>query len=265
MNKGTRSRAGTRRAFPLFTDDGGSGGTPVLFLHSFGGDVTQWAPALEHVRHGRRAIAFDFPGHGASRSSRDREYSIRALVVDVEAVVDELRLNELVLVGHGLGAVVAAGYAGTHPERVVALMLVDPPPVPGSTPAPQVRTILETLEANPHEFMEHYWREQLLTESTPEVTEKVLTSLRRLPRDTIVQLTTELFDYDPVPALSHYSGPITCVITPRGDLPGSVHHAVPEATVTTIADAGHWIQLDRPAEFNRVLDEFLRRADEGNG
>ena len=40
----------------LFVDDGGSGGVPVVFLHSFAGDTTHWTAQLEHLRTNRRAI-----------------------------------------------------------------------------------------------------------------------------------------------------------------------------------------------------------------
>jgi pimeloyl-ACP methyl ester carboxylesterase len=50
----------------LHVDDGGSGGLPVVFIHSFGGSTAHWTEQLEHVRGSRRAVAFDLPGHGGT-------------------------------------------------------------------------------------------------------------------------------------------------------------------------------------------------------
>ena len=53
----------------IFVDDGGSGNLPVVFTHSFGGDVSHWTNQLSHIRETRRAVALDFRGHGKSDAS----------------------------------------------------------------------------------------------------------------------------------------------------------------------------------------------------
>ena len=58
-----------RMSLPLNVDSRGTGGTPVLFVHSFAGDVTHWSAQLEHLASTRRAVAFDLSGHGCSTSS----------------------------------------------------------------------------------------------------------------------------------------------------------------------------------------------------
>lgn len=259
---GAVPRAGPRSTPALAVDDGGSGGTPVLFLHSFAGDTSHWAAQLAHLRVSRRALAFDFAGHGASRLARAREYSIRNLILDVEAVVDARRLDEFILVGHSMGAAVAAGYAGSHPERVVGLLLVDPPPAPGAMPAAQVNSIIKALEEDPYGFTEQYWNTQLFVDATPAVKEKLLESLRKLPRDLILQLTADLFRYNPLPSLAHYSGPKLAVVTPRNDSSVSLHKAVAGLEHLVVPGTGHWIHLDKPAEFTRILDEFIQRAEQ---
>src|SRR5688500_3185315 len=42
----------------MTVDDGGTGGIPVIFLHSFGGSISHWKEQLQHLRKDRRAIAF---------------------------------------------------------------------------------------------------------------------------------------------------------------------------------------------------------------
>ena len=56
----------------LRVDDGGSGdGVPVVFVHGNGGNRTQWAATLVHLRQSRRAIAFDLAGMGDSELPPD--------------------------------------------------------------------------------------------------------------------------------------------------------------------------------------------------
>jgi pimeloyl-ACP methyl ester carboxylesterase len=50
----------------LHVDDGGSGGIPVVFVHSFAGSTEHWSAQLAHLRKTRRAVALDLHGHGQS-------------------------------------------------------------------------------------------------------------------------------------------------------------------------------------------------------
>src|SRR5690349_8502589 len=58
----------------IFVDDGGDGGLPVVFLHSFGGSSNHWASQLDHLRHHRRALAIDLRGHGKSARPKNLDY-----------------------------------------------------------------------------------------------------------------------------------------------------------------------------------------------
>ncbi len=110
----------------LAVDDGGSGGLPVVFVHSLAGNSTHWTAQLEHLRPSRRVVALDLRGHGRSEPPRDSNYTIAAIAGDIAAVVDTLRLDRFVLVGHSMGGGVALTYAGNHPDRVAGLALLDP-------------------------------------------------------------------------------------------------------------------------------------------
>src|SRR6476659_5678336 len=77
----------------LRVDDGGSGGTAVVFVHGNGGNRTQWAAQLRHLRAGRRAVAFDLRGMGESETARNGDYSVEGFAEDVAAVADALGLR----------------------------------------------------------------------------------------------------------------------------------------------------------------------------
>ena len=53
-------------ALPLHIDSRGTGGVPVVFTHSFAGDVSHWNAAQEHLKRTRRALAQEYSGHGRS-------------------------------------------------------------------------------------------------------------------------------------------------------------------------------------------------------
>ena len=242
---------------PLNVESRGAGGTPVLFVHSFAGDLSHWSAQLEHLQRARRAIAFDLSGHGSSPGAVGR-YSIEELSKDVADVADAQALEEFVLVGHSAGALIACQYAAAHPRRVKALGLVDAPPAPGAIPPEQVRQIHETLAQDPQAAVEQFWKQAAFRDSRPEVQDKLLAGLRRLARNTIVELTEASLAYDATAPLRTLRCPRFAIHTPYNDAPLSLHNALPGIQHTVIKGTGHWIQLDKPTEFNQVLDIFLR-------
>ena len=94
----------------LNVDDGGSGGLPVVFIHSSGGNTTHWSAQLEHLRKTRRAIALDLRGHGLSQPPKDGDYRLVSQAGDIDAVVNKAGIKKFVLVGHSMGGSVAIAY-----------------------------------------------------------------------------------------------------------------------------------------------------------
>ena len=74
----------------------------------------------------------------------------------------------------------------------------------------------------------------------------------------MVQLVGSSLDYDATTPLRQLRCPRFAIHTPLNDAPLSLHNAVPGIQDTVIKGTGHWIQLDKPDEFNQVLDIFLR-------
>jgi pimeloyl-ACP methyl ester carboxylesterase len=241
---------------PLYSESRGAGGLPVLFAHSFAGDCSHWATALEHLKAQRRVVAFDFSGHGRSPGALG-SYSIAELSKDIGAVADAQQLDSFVLVGHSLGAAVAAEYAGSHPERVKALVLVDPPPAPGAIPDSQLDKLRAAVAKDPFPVIEQFWNQQSLIDTRHEVKQRLLAGLRGMTRRAASELTDSSLEYDARISLSRYAGPKFSIVTARNDAPLSLHNAVPGFRHSVVRGTGHWIHLDKPDEFNKVLDGFL--------
>jgi len=100
-------------------------GPPVALLHGLSAtrrNVVQGSRAL--VKRGYRLISYDARGHGASQPAPSYDYA--DLVADLEAVLDELELDEVALVGSSMGAATAMAFTLEHPERVPALVQITP-------------------------------------------------------------------------------------------------------------------------------------------
>jgi pimeloyl-ACP methyl ester carboxylesterase len=239
----------------LAIDDGGSGGLPVVFVHSAAGNSGHWGSQLEHLRRSWRAIALDFRGHGRSEPPGNGDYSFAGMAMDIAAVADSLGLDRFVLVGHSMGGGVALTYAGSHPGRVAGLLLVDPVGDGKQIPANQAKAFLGGFESDYDVASRKYWAEIAGQDSV--VRSRLLADLSATPREAVVGVLRSVMQFDPHPALARYRGPVLSVVTPYNDQPFSLHRLGKGFPHRLVQGTGHWIQLDKPEEFNRLLDEFL--------
>jgi pimeloyl-ACP methyl ester carboxylesterase len=246
----------------LCVDDGGSGRLPVIFVHSLGGTHAHWSAQLKELRIKRRALALDLRGHGCSAMPEDGDYSIKSLSTDIDSLVTHLDLHRYVLVGHSLGGSVAIAHAGAHPNRVAGLLLVDPSGDARQVPVEQMAQFMTSLESESYrQAMEEYYN-GILAGSQPAVRERVLADLFATPRETMIAIFKALTEFDPLPSLRNFFGPKLSVITPFNDAPFSLHKLEPSLPHILVPDTSHWLQMDRPEEFNRILDEFLRSVEQ---
>ncbi len=246
----------TAPAGRLHVDDDGSGGLPVLFVHSFGGSSEHWAAQLEHLRANRRAVAFDLRGHGRSTASEGDQYAIADLASDIAAVADARGLDRFVLVGHSIGGVAAISYAGAHPDRVAGLLLVG---TPGRVPMEQADQIMSAMTSDYGETMASYW-DRLLEGAKPKVRDQIKADMRHMPQDVALSLIGATFADDPVPALEAYAGPKASVTST--DSPFDLHKQIKDLPHEQMTGTSHWVHMDKPAEFNRIMDAFLSRVDQ---
>jgi pimeloyl-ACP methyl ester carboxylesterase len=238
-----------------------SGVLPVVFVHSLAGNSGHWAVQLKHLRRDRRAIAFDLRGHGRSDPPRNGDYTIQAMAGDVAALADSLGLDRFVLVGHSLGGGVALTYAGAHPDRIAGLLLVDPIGDATQIPAAEAQAFLEGIESNYEDMIRKYWISIAGPDSA--VREHLLADLRATPREAVLRSLQSVMRFDPGPALARYQGPKLSIVTPHNDQTFSLHRLGKGFPYRMVQETGHWIHLDKPDEFNRMLEEFLVESVSG--
>lgn len=102
-------------------------GEPVVLLHGATRDLESWEGFADRLAVDHRVIALDQRGHGKSSRFTDRTHFGLAMVEDVVRLLDHLHIQRAHLVGHSLGAVVAANVTARHPRRVATASLVSPP------------------------------------------------------------------------------------------------------------------------------------------
>ena len=98
----------------------------LLLIHGFGGSTFGYRDVMEPLAaRGWHVIAIDLPGFGLSEKSWGRDYSHKAQATFALAVLDQLKVDRAVLLGHSMGGNVISWMLTLAPERVAGLAYID--------------------------------------------------------------------------------------------------------------------------------------------
>ena len=100
-------------------------GVPLVLLHGLGNEAHLWDDFVPSVAPHYRVLALDQRGHGDSDWDPEGRYDADAMADDLEAVLEALEIDRLVLLGFSMGGRVAMTFAGRHPERLAGLVIAD--------------------------------------------------------------------------------------------------------------------------------------------
>lgn len=102
-------------------------GPAVVLLHGYLSSSSYWRDVAADVSRDHTVIAIDLLGFGGSPKPSDATYTAEEQVSAIHATLAHLKVNHFTLVGHSMGAVIAAYYTKTHPEQVTQQLLYMPP------------------------------------------------------------------------------------------------------------------------------------------
>jgi pimeloyl-ACP methyl ester carboxylesterase len=141
---GVRSRQVQAGPYRLHYLEAGSG-PPLLLVHGLASSATQdWGRLIAPLGQRFHVFAPDLPGFGQSERPPGAEYSIPMQVEAVRGFMDAVDLGRARVAGISMGGWIASRLAGSHPERVERLVVVDAagmrpdgPPIPAEVLLPQ--------------------------------------------------------------------------------------------------------------------------------
>ena len=238
---------------------GGGDALPIIFLHGVGSDKSVWAPQLEHFGRSRRALAFDYPGYGESDpagSSATRDDFAAAIL----AAMSALGIQRAHVCGLSLGGVIAIAMHHAAPQRCASLILADSFAVHPDGPAIYDRSVAASEQMS-----------ELAAARTPVLLAPGASEdLHSQVRETMARIDPQAFRIGAkavwladqrdrvaeiaVPTLVLVGGEDT--VTPP-DLSRELADAIPGAQLHILAGAGHLANIERPADFNRLVEEFV--------
>ena len=258
-----------------YLDWGGPGGTVVVFLHGGALNAHSWDAVCLALRDRYRCLALDLRGHGDSDWSLVADYDLDAHAGDVEGFLHLWDMEDVVLVGHSLGAYAALRYASRGPAPLQALVIVD------ASPFAARQAQLERLTDFLNTRVEFRGLEEAIEAARefnprrhPELLKRSLAhSMRSLPGGGLIwkrdprQFTPQRIAE--IASASRSSGGELCRITcptlmVRGadsglsdDDAAEIAGAVPDGRWACVPGAGHNVPGDSPGGLVKVLQPFL--------
>lgn len=251
-----------------------------VLLHGFPDNCRIYedlAPRLSAA--GRRVIAFDFLGFGASDKPTDFRYDFEQQLADFNAVVDDLKLQSIIPVGHDAGGPAAVNFALDNQDRVDSLVLLNCYYANASVLAfpdfielccnPKTKLLAHAMMTDPKQaaYLFNFQQGLLLANMTPAMRTRFETVLQPIIAHNFTQQPSAMPAFlamtgnsyanlaandRRLPELAKFNKPVKLI---WGGLDKYLNTAVakdiashcPHAMLTTL-DAEHWPQFDLPDE-----------------
>lgn len=83
---------------------------PILFVHGWNANSTEWYYQKKNFSKNYRVILIDLPGLGKSKRPNNKDFSLQKMAADLQAVIEHLKLREVILWGHSIGGMVILTY-----------------------------------------------------------------------------------------------------------------------------------------------------------
>jgi len=254
----------------------GRGAPPLVFVHGFTCDHSDWRFQVNHFQSQRQVLACDLRGHGSS-PGRPAECTIGHYGGDVAALLANLDLEKSILVGHSMGCRVVLEAAHLDPERVCALVLVDGGRR-ASGDAQQSESAMRAMiqMMGYADFADALFSQMFLRPSAQ--SQAIIARAKRMPAESAIAAWLSMVRWDAEhmeSALAAVRVPLTAIQSTTINAEGKrvplkagqtlawfdlIKQHVPAARLEIVADTGHFTQLEAAASVNRLIAEACRSA-----
>jgi pimeloyl-ACP methyl ester carboxylesterase len=243
-------------------------GPVIVFLHGGFGDSRMWDRQFDVLSKDFEVIRYDQPGFGKS-SKPEAAYSPVAVLLQL---LDSLKIQNATLIGNSMGGTLALDFALLHPDRVSNLVIVgsgaDGYPIPQED-QDRMNAVFSTAAQKGLPEAEEFWLAQpmvAIAMSHPDSSELLRTMVKENNSIFLMRFwPIEKMDPPGLQRLKEIDSPTLVVF---GDQDTALIHAMAEATTAGISgarkvvikDTDHLPQMEKPEEFNNIVNQFLKES-----
>lgn len=247
--------------------EAGDSDRPVLILmHGIGGDATSFRPQLNALCDAWRVVAWNMPGYGASPLPQDMQFDV--LGDAVKTLIDQLGVDDVHLLGHSIGGMVAQQFVAEYPEHVRSLILSGTSPAFGNSDGEFQKKFIaarlgpldagKSMPALADDIVDTL----LGDDPDPAGVDIARNCMRQVPAATYRAAINCLVTFDCRDKLASIKVP-TLLIAGEKDVnaPAKMMQKmsayIDGAQYCCIDAAGHLANLERPVQFNQIVRTFL--------
>jgi pimeloyl-ACP methyl ester carboxylesterase len=244
---------------PIAYEVRGQGSPAVVLVHGWSCDRSYWKEQVEYLAPQYKVVILDLAGHGESGMGR-KDYTVAAFGADVAAVVDSLRLERVVLVGHSMGADVVVEAAKLLPGRVAGLVWIDEyNSLDQWMSQADIDAFVGKFRQDFRGSTDAFVRRLFAPNADPKVVDRVAKDMSSAPAAVAVNAMHNLFTnaHNIPAALDTLKLP---VVTLNSDMKPTDHESLAKHGVKAfvLPDSGHFPMFEDPPRFNRSLDSVIK-------
>jgi 3-oxoadipate enol-lactonase len=243
--------------------DGPEGAPWIVFSNSLATSIAMWDEQAAALNGSYRVLRYDQRGHGGSDAPAGR-YAFDTLLADALGLLDALHIDKATFAGLSMGGATALGLAERHPERFNHIIVCDSPclSTPQSSQQWEERIAIaqnKGIEALVEPTVSRWFPPETYAKNPPYL-DKIRTMFRSTPVNGFIGCAAALADHDYAAAVASVKPPVLFLVGEK-DAPApamrKLHEKLPGSRYVELAGAGHISNMDRPAEFNRAVTDFL--------
>jgi 3-oxoadipate enol-lactonase len=247
-----------------FTDSKG-GGEAVVLVHAIGCDHRMWDELARALAPHYRVVRVDVRGHGAS-AVPPRPYALDALAGDIAQLLQGLGIRKAHWVGLSMGGMIGQAFALRHPDRLGKLVIANST----SSYGPEGRKMWEArakmvedggVAAIRDMVASRYFSDDFRARQ-PAAVDQVMQRFAQTPKEGYLGCCDAIAALDYSKDLARITAP-TLVIAGGADagtppaMSEALARGIPNAKLAVIPGAAHLSAVEKPAEFNALVREFL--------
>lgn len=245
----------------------GRGEPAVVLVHGWACDSNYWSAQLAPLKARFTVVTVDLAGHGASGRNRS-EWTMGRYGDDVAAVVRQIAVRDVVLVGHSMGGPVVLEAAQRIGDRVIGIIGVDTFKSIGQPPVPPA-LVEQRLQAFRADFVgatrEFVTQSMFTADADPQLVRKIAADMALAPPEVAIGSIVGLnaMDFDAV--LPAIKVPLIAINAAHGGPTDEarIREHAPGFRAVVLEGPGHFLMMEDPERFNAVLIEQIESLTEG--
>jgi branched-chain amino acid transport system permease protein len=243
----------------LYYEKAGQGERTLVLIHGNVASARWWDPMFTPLAERHTVVRVDLRGCGQSEPAGGN--SIPQYAADVQAILQELGLSKVTLVGHSMGGAISMELAVSCPELVEAMVLVNPAPAEGLV-TPEERKPLVEMMIKDRNLMKMSLAAVIPTAASGEFFEALVDDAM-IAGPTAVPNYTSIGARDFRPALASCRIPTLIVYGVQDSLISlemmeRTRDSIPESTLLLYEGMGHSPNVEAPERLMQDLEAFLR-------